>query len=89
MKGNNNLFVLKTYPKQINYGSVASLPQTFVDLWNLSDWYAKDFNGIRKENRWLFTMISLPKKLGRTKILNKKINLILIGGWATYLYRET
>ncbi|MEK7061237.1 MAG: hypothetical protein AAB954_01100 [Patescibacteria group bacterium] len=43
VKGNNNLFVLKTYPKQINYGSVASLPQTFVDLWNLSDWYSKDF----------------------------------------------
>ena len=42
-KGNNNLFVLKTYPKQIDYGNVTSLPQTFTDLWNLNDWYAKDF----------------------------------------------
>jgi len=42
-KGNNNLFVLKTYSKQIDYGNITTLPQTFVDLWNLSDWYAKDF----------------------------------------------
>lgn len=42
-KGNNNLFILKTYSKQKDYGNVTTLPQTFVDLWNLSDWYAKDF----------------------------------------------
>jgi hypothetical protein len=42
-KGNNNLFILKTYSKQINYGNVTTLPQTFVDIWNLSDWYARDF----------------------------------------------
>ena len=43
VKGNNNLFILKTYPKQRDYGNVTTLPQTFVDLWNLNDWYAKDF----------------------------------------------
>lgn len=40
---NPNLFVLKAYSWQRDYGLTASLPQTFVDLWNLSDWYAKDF----------------------------------------------
>ena len=38
-----NLFVLKAYSWQKDYGLTASLPQSFVDLWNLSDWYAKDF----------------------------------------------
>lgn len=38
-----NLFVLKSYPKQADYGNITSLPQTFVDLWGMSDWYAKDF----------------------------------------------
>jgi hypothetical protein len=40
---NPNLIILKGYPWQRNYGQVTSLPQTFVDLWNLNDWYAKDF----------------------------------------------
>lgn len=40
---NPNLFVLKAYSWQKDYGQATSLPQTFVDLWNLSDWYAKDF----------------------------------------------
>jgi hypothetical protein len=38
-----NLFVLKESFWQKDYGQIASLPQTFVDLWNLTDWYAKDF----------------------------------------------
>lgn len=38
-----NLFVLDVYPKQPDYGVTTTLPQTFVDVWNLSDWYAKDF----------------------------------------------
>ncbi|MBU3935686.1 hypothetical protein KJ909_03360 [Patescibacteria group bacterium] len=42
-KGNENIFVLKSYPKQKEYGQITTLPQTFVDLWSLSDWYAKDF----------------------------------------------
>ena len=42
-KGPENIFVLKSYPKQKEYGQVTTLPQTFVDLWSLPDWYAKDF----------------------------------------------
>lgn len=38
-----NLFVLDVYPKQPEYGVTTTLTQTFVDVWNLSDWYAKDF----------------------------------------------
>lgn len=42
-KGAENIFVLKSYPKQKEYGQITSLPQTFADLWSLPDWYAKDF----------------------------------------------
>ncbi len=38
-----NLIVLKSYSKQKEYGQITTIPQTFVDLWNMSDWYAKDF----------------------------------------------
>jgi len=41
--GISNVFVLKAYSKQDLYGKSTSLPQTFVDLWNMHDWYAKDF----------------------------------------------
>ncbi|MBU0998574.1 hypothetical protein KJ570_03535 [Patescibacteria group bacterium] len=43
VKEPKNIFILKSYPKQKEYGQIATLPQTFVDLWNLPDWYAKDF----------------------------------------------
>lgn len=43
IKEPKNIFVLKSYPKQKEYGQVATISQTFVDLWNLPDWYAKDF----------------------------------------------
>lgn len=43
VKEPKNIFVLKSFPKQKEYGQVATLPQTFVDLWSLPDWYAKDF----------------------------------------------
>lgn len=39
-----NVFVLKSYPKQIDYGQITTLPQTFVDIWGLGDWYARDFS---------------------------------------------
>ncbi len=39
----SNLFVLRQASWQKGYGSLTTLPNTFVDLWNLSDWYAKDF----------------------------------------------
>ncbi len=41
--GTPNIIVLKSYPKQREYGNMTTLSQTFVDLWNMNDWYAKDF----------------------------------------------
>lgn len=38
-----NVFVLKMPEKfKVNHGTT-TLPQTFVDIWNLRDWYAHDF----------------------------------------------
>ena len=42
-KGRENLIVLKADKFLANYGQITTLSQTFVDLWNLSDWYAKEF----------------------------------------------
>ena len=41
-KGEANIFILKPDPHLLKKKKV-SLPQVFVDLWNLPDWYAKDF----------------------------------------------
>ncbi len=38
-----NLFVLKKDELMEEYGQITTLAQTFVDLWNLKEWYAKDF----------------------------------------------
>lgn len=38
-----NLFVLKKDSLMENYGQITTLAQTFVDLWNLKEWYAKEF----------------------------------------------
>ena len=38
-----NLFVLKKDDLMENYGKTTTLAQTFVDLWNLKEWYAKEF----------------------------------------------
>lgn len=38
-----NIFILKPDPWLDNYQPKPPLVQTFVDLWNLSEWYAKDF----------------------------------------------
>jgi len=38
-----NLFVLKDSAVMRPYGSVTTIPQTYVDIWNLGDWYAHDF----------------------------------------------
>lgn len=49
-KGQANLFVLKTDPFLKNYGESTCLVQTFVDLWNLDDWYAKEFvNSLKRK----------------------------------------
>lgn len=42
-KGTPNLFVLKPDSYLATFGKMTPDPQTFVDLWNISDWYAKDF----------------------------------------------
>jgi hypothetical protein len=42
-KGRSNLFVLKGDSALKKFGNVTSDIQTFVDIWNLSDWYARDF----------------------------------------------
>lgn len=40
IRGEPNLFVIQADPF---LGPQISLPQVFVDLWNMRDWYAKDF----------------------------------------------
>lgn len=42
-KGQPNFFILEPDPFLSRYGSRPPLGQLFVDLWNLTDWYAKDF----------------------------------------------
>lgn len=44
-KGMENVYVLKMPAEMLRYGVSTTLPQTFVDLWNLADWYARDFTG--------------------------------------------
>lgn len=41
--GNPNLIVLKPDAELSKFGSLVSLPQLYTDLWNLADWYARDF----------------------------------------------
>jgi len=48
-KGYQNLIVLKADPWLKIFGKLTSDCQTFVDLWNLSEWYAKDFLNVLKE----------------------------------------
>jgi len=48
-KGSANLVVLKKDPYLQNFGYFTPDVQTFVDLWNLEDWYAKDFLNKLKE----------------------------------------
>jgi len=42
-KGNPNLFVLKSDPWLKDHGPLTPDIQTFVDLWNMEDWYAKEY----------------------------------------------
>lgn len=48
-KGRENLFVFKADRFLKKYGQITTLAQTFVDLWNLDDWYAKEFTKALKE----------------------------------------
>lgn len=42
-KGYSNLIVLKSDSYLKKFGQITPDVQTFVDLWNLDDWYAKEF----------------------------------------------
>lgn len=48
-KGVANLVVLQPDEFLTEYGPTTTLAQTFVDLWNLSEWYAKEFTGALKK----------------------------------------
>ena len=48
-KGYQNLVVLKADPWLKNFGKITPDCQTYVDLWNLPEWYAKDFLNALKE----------------------------------------
>jgi DNA-binding transcriptional MocR family regulator len=48
-KGYFNLIVLKADPWLKKFGKITPDCQTFVDLWNLPEWYAKDFLNALKE----------------------------------------
>ncbi len=43
LKGYPNLIVLAADPWLKNFGPITPDCQTFVDLWNLQEWYAKNF----------------------------------------------
>lgn len=45
-----NMFVLADSPTLRQYGAVTTIPQTYVDIWNLADWYANDFLERLEEN---------------------------------------
>ena len=47
--GEANLFIFKSDAALEMYGSIAPESQIFTDLWNLKDWYAKDFLNRLKE----------------------------------------
>ena len=42
-KGVANLFVLKKDVLMEKYGKITTIANTFVDLWNIKEWYAKEF----------------------------------------------
>jgi len=48
-KGYSNLMVLRADFWLKNFGKLTSDCQTFVDLWNLPEWYAKDFLNALKD----------------------------------------
>ncbi|MBI3577402.1 hypothetical protein HY086_05180 [Candidatus Gottesmanbacteria bacterium] len=49
-----NIFVLKADPFLPSYGKTSPLSQTYVDLWNLKDWYADEFLRALKEKFYGF-----------------------------------
>lgn len=49
-----NLFIIKQDQYLSKYGKTTPISQTYVDLWNLSDWYAADFIKALKEKFYGF-----------------------------------
>ena len=47
--GTANVFVLQADPGLPAFGQMTPVSQTFVDLWNLPDWFAQDFLEALKE----------------------------------------
>lgn len=41
--GRPNLFILRLDNFLASYGQFTTIAQTFVDIWNFEDWYAKEF----------------------------------------------
>ena len=52
--GPPNLLVLRKDPFLERYGKITTKAQTFVDMWNLREWYAKEFVEaiLKKEGGW-------------------------------------
>ena len=48
-KGRENIIVLEADPFIRQYGSITTLAQNFVDLWNMPEWYAKEYVIVLKE----------------------------------------
>lgn len=48
-KGTTNLIVISSDQWLENFGKITPDCQTFVDLWNLPEWYAKDFLNALKQ----------------------------------------
>jgi len=42
-KGYSNLYILKADPFLLRFGALTPDVQTFADLWNLKDWFAKEY----------------------------------------------
>ena len=57
LDGYANVIVLKSDQYLASYGSATPDIQTFADLWNLDDWYAKEFLNALKEKIWNSTTI--------------------------------
>jgi hypothetical protein len=53
-----NMYVLEKTQDMESYGQHTTLPLTFVDIWNLPDWYAKDFTRALEEK--IHALLSRP-----------------------------
>ncbi|MBU0619601.1 MAG: hypothetical protein V1768_00455 [Patescibacteria group bacterium] len=56
--GYENLIVLKKDSYLSQYGQITPIVQTFVDLWNLQEWYAKEFLNALKEKIFNYAILS-------------------------------